>query len=140
MVAMFVIAGINSNRVERENAAAAVASAAIEAAKTPEQKEAEAKIKREAENRMNKVSVAVIAVHNVMRDPESLRWSLVLANADASVICLEYRARNGFGGMNVENLVFVKDMPYKSVTKWNKHCTSDSLFDMKSVTLSIAKS
>lgn len=58
-----------------------------------------------------------------MREPESVVWESVTANDDASVICLQYRARNGFGGMARENVVFDKIGGSKEPSRWNRNCT-----------------
>lgn len=93
--------------------------------KTPEQIAAEA----QKENRFQITVMAATVVKNSMRDPDSLVWENILANDEATVICMEYRARNGFGGMNREFVVMTQDKTYQTVAAWNKHCTK-SMNDM----------
>lgn len=88
-------------------------------APTPEQ--VAAKAKRDAT--FNQTVAAAKAVKQALRDPDSLTWESIRANDDASVICLEYRAKNGFGGMNREFAVFVKGKASQKPEMWNKHCT-----------------
>ena len=63
-----------------------------------------------------------------MRDPDSFKVEFIGVNADASVGCLEYRAKNGFGGMNRATAVLRKNKLSGEVADWNKHCTQP-LFD-----------
>lgn len=67
-----------------------------------------------------------------MRDPDSLVWEDIRANEDATVICLSYRARNGFGGMNREFAVYGGGKASQKPAAWNKYCTQP-LSDMKHV-------
>ena len=66
---------------------------------------------------------AATLVKKAMREPDSLVWESLSANEDASVICLEYRARNGFGGMNREFAVIAEGSASQKASAWNKHCT-----------------
>lgn len=68
-----------------------------------------------------------------LREPESVKWANVLASDDGAVVCVTYRARNGFGGMNVEDVSFAKGKISKAVTAWNKNCAGKSMNDMKYV-------
>jgi hypothetical protein len=61
-------------------------------------------------------------VKSKLRDPGSVVWERVLANADGSVICLDYRARNGLGGMGRELFVLANGVPSKAATDWDRHC------------------
>lgn len=62
-------------------------------------------------------------VRSTLRNPKSIEWDEIRANDDASVICLEYRAQNGFGGMNKEFFVFTKDKASQEPAVWNRVCT-----------------
>src|SRR5690606_21641937 len=96
---VFIVWAIGSNNNEKAPIANLPKSAEQIAA------EAEAKAKNDAERAREEaafqktVKVASV-VKQSLRDPDSLIWESIRANDDASVICLEYRARNGFGGMN----------------------------------------
>ena len=55
-------------------------------------------------------------------DPDSLQWIKIRANDSGSVVCAEYRARNGFGGMNVGMTPVIAGIPADSPEIWNKNC------------------
>jgi hypothetical protein len=63
------------------------------------------------------------ALKKDLRDPDSLVWETVRANDNASVICIEYRAKNGFGGMNRDFIAVVNNNVKRDAAAWNKHCT-----------------
>lgn len=100
--------------------------------KTAEQLAAESAAKAEKEATFQKTLFAAAAIKKAMRDPDSLTWESIRSNDDASVICLEYRARNGFGGMNREFAVLANGKASQKPAAWNKHCTQP-LKDMKHV-------
>jgi hypothetical protein len=98
----------------------------VQVAKSPEQVAAEAK----KEAAFQRVVAAMQIVIDAARNPESVKWDTVLANDDASVICLGYRAQNGFGGMNKEIVVVAKGTASQKAAVWNRHCLTQ-LNDMK---------
>ena len=49
-----------------------------------------------------------VTLRKSMRDPDSFKVSSALEMEDGAV-CYQYRARNGFGGMNVAQAVFTGD-------------------------------
>ncbi len=71
---------------------------------------------------------------DAMRNPDSFKVSSALFMNDG-VVCYEYRAQNGFGGMNVGNAVLtekgtVKTNEMEGGTKlWNKECANKSGYD-----------
>ncbi len=71
-----------------------------------------------------------------LRAPDSLTFESIRANDDASIVCVEYRAQNGFGGLNKEILVYAKGKATNTPAAWNKNCTQ-SLFDMGHARLAI---
>lgn len=85
-----------------------------------------------AEARFQKTAAIARTIKNNLREPESMTLETARANDDASVVCLEYRARNGFGGMSKEFVVFAQNKAHQTPEAWNKHCTQP-LFDMKHV-------
>jgi hypothetical protein len=86
-----------------------------------------------AEARFQKTAVMANALKKALREPESVVWETILANDDASVICFEYRARNGFGGMAKEFTVFADNKASQDANVWNKHCTKtfNNMMDVK---------
>lgn len=122
VVAAMVIGNWQQRQKEREGEA-------IKSAMTPEQRAAadraaaaEAAQKTRKEAGFRKVVAALLAIRDANRNPSSVTWDSIRANDDASLICIEYRGQNGFGGMNKEFVVFVKDAPSQKVAMWNKHC------------------
>lgn len=75
------------------------------------------------------VRMAIKSLKKAARDPESVIVDVARSNKDGSVICLEYRARNGFGGMNREHLAVADGKALGTPKHWNTHCTKE-LFDM----------
>jgi len=76
------------------------------------------------------VSVLKVIKKN-LREPDSLVIETVLTNENATVVCAEYRAKNGFGGMTREFIVYANKNLSQSAEVWNKHCLKE-MFDMKS--------
>ncbi len=98
---------------------AAVVGGTSSSTMTPEQHAAS---KQKSES-MKKTMLALQAIKKSMRDPDSLKWEDITANDDASVICISYRAKNGFGGMNRDIATVVNDKFHTDKKTWNKHCT-----------------
>lgn len=84
------------------------------------------------EARFQKTAATARIIKSNLREPESMTLESARANDDASVVCLEYRARNGFGGMSKEFVVFANGKASQEANAWNKHCTKP-LFDMKHI-------
>lgn len=75
------------------------------------------------------------AVTRRMRDPGSFVVESLLTNHTGTIACMQYRSKNGFGGMNRESAILV-DNNAKDATKasWRKYCTdgmSDIMEDVK---------
>lgn len=68
-----------------------------------------------------------------LRNPDSLDFDEILANDDGSVICMTYRAQNGFGGMNLERAVFKDGKPSQTRASWRANCANKILFDVTNV-------
>lgn len=77
--------------------------------------------------------LAAKAVKASLRNPDSLSFEQILANDDGSVICLTYRAQNGFGGMNIEHVMFKDGDPSQSHASWHAHCAGKMLNDVTAV-------
>lgn len=65
-----------------------------------------------------------------MREPESVVWEYMGANEKGEVVCLRYRARNGFGGMSDETMTVTTKESGPEAALWNRYCTSGGLYDM----------
>lgn len=90
-------------------------------------------LEQKKELAFQKTVLAAATLKKSLREPESLVWESILANDDASVICLEYRSRNGFGGMGREIVVMANGKATQKVAEWNRHCTGPLMNDMKNV-------
>lgn len=122
-----VVVGMIAASISDQEQTAAVAAA--EAAKTPEQRAAE-KAQKEADTTRYAIAAATSKLlRETMRDPESLKYETLRVSEDASVICAEYSARNGFGGMNREFMVVANGKTSQKPSAWNRHCTK-SMHDM----------
>lgn len=70
-------------------------------------------------------SVAMLsakALKDSLRNPESLAFVYIHTNDDGSVVCMKYRAQNGFGGMNVGYVVYRDGLPSDTPSVFNKNC------------------
>ena len=62
-----------------------------------------------------------------MRDPDSFKLDTVLL-VDDGTVCYQYRARNGFGGMNIEQAVLSPKLLFRTSEQsgfarlWNRYC------------------
>jgi hypothetical protein len=80
-----------------------------------------------------------------MRNPDSFKLASVYLTLNGTV-CYEYRAQNGFGGMNFERAVLSKkedDILIKGMegfsTSWNRECTKDGGEDIAEYVALLAK-
>jgi uncharacterized OB-fold protein len=96
---------------------------------TPQQKAEKAA----ARARFNTTAGVVAAIKSSLREPDSAKWEAIRANDDASVVCIIYRARNGFGGVNLEKVSFVRGAMHREAEPWDQNCADKDLYDMKSV-------
>lgn len=110
---------------------------AIEAAKTPEQRTAEAAENARREVAFQRTVAVVKRLKQNLREPDSVVWEQIYANDDATTICITYRARNGFGGMNRESVVIANGKASQEPAAWNRHCANKALRDMKKVTYAL---
>jgi hypothetical protein len=68
-------------------------------------------------------------LESAMRNPDSFKLSQALIMDNGSV-CYQYRAQNGFGGMNIEHAVLTASGKFKNEnesgfrTLWNKECAN----------------
>ena len=89
--------------------------------------EREAKVQKVVE----RAYMGKIALRDAARNPDSLVVESVTFT-DAGAICYEYRAQNGFGGMNRENAVLAPgaDRLKLSDAAWNTHCANRYVTDI----------
>lgn len=94
-------------------------------AKTPEQMAEEVLSK----NRGAFTFAALKAIHNSLREPDSVKWVEIMSNADGSVICASYRAKNGFGGLSLEHTTLIRGEVFTGGERWNENCLG-RMYDM----------
>ncbi len=81
-------------------------------------------------NRKKGAAIGVVMLKSRMRNPDSFQLVSVLAMPKGRY-CYEYRAQNGFGGMNVENAVLYEPMILTTDhAAWNKYCARKTGIDL----------
>src|SRR5258705_3579545 len=111
---------------------AAFAIGGISAIVTPEHpapvlSAAEQAAKQKSEAAFQRAVAGAKQLKKSMRNPDSFKLSEALI-MDDSAVCYEYRAQNGFGGMNVSHADLAPNDQFKSsdspgyTTLWNKEC------------------
>lgn len=89
-----------------------------------------AKVKEQDSKRFVFARVFVRALKEQMRDPDSFKVESIRVNEEATVACIEYRAKNGFGGINREFAVYKNGALLRSnAGAWNASCTK-SMYDL----------
>lgn len=67
---------------------------------------------------------AVKTIKQAAKDPDSIDFTALDVNGDATVACAEYRGKNSFNAKVKQFTVFVNGAGITGDTKaWNKHCT-----------------
>jgi len=110
---LLVFAGIVSGGNQAGNTVAAN-SALTEGNTSAEDKAATA--------RTEFAALAVASLRKALRDPDSFKLERAFTTMDAKYACVLYRARNGFGGMNRERVVFTTKGGDQSASAWNRRC------------------
>ena len=82
-----------------------------------------------ATKRYGAAMAVAASLKKAMRDPDTLQFESMRVSNDSSVICTEYRGRNGFGGMTKSVAVFVNGTGGTDAARWNKHCQKP-LYDL----------
>lgn len=82
----------------------------------------------DAEEKRHRMAVAAMrTIIKSLRDPESVKWDSVMVSSDASLVCVEYRAKNGFGGYTFERVLFKNMAPSQKADDWNRLCARTPL-------------
>lgn len=117
-----IISGITNSKGNSDGGAQHSAASTLSSAPDP--------TKEKEELRIALAHAAASDLKASMRNPDSLVIESARANEDASIMCVEYRAQNGFGGMNREFIAFDKDSKaHQQASWWNKHCKS-AMYDV----------
>jgi hypothetical protein len=73
-----------------------------------------------------------VADATVKNDPTaSLVWEDLYTNADATVVCAQFRVRNALGGMDRKRVSATGAETSESVDAWNKRCAGNGFFSEK---------
>lgn len=68
------------------------------------------------------------AVLKGLNDPDSLQWDDLYTNENGTLVCAEYRARNGFNGMVRKYLSVTNTKSSDTIPDWNLNCTGRKRF------------
>jgi hypothetical protein len=124
VVAVLMIAMIASHKVAPMGNGAVEASGPVANETAPDPHKA-------ARDLQEKTAFAAgSALKAASRNPDSLVIESGLASADGQLLCVRYRAQNGFGGMNREAVAFYKGRTHESAAFWNAHCAHRVLDDL----------
>ena len=89
----------------------------------------------EQQIRNSRALAAMVAVKSGLRNRNSVQWDSVTVNSDASLVCIKYRAQNGFGGMASERVLYRDGIPTQERNDWLALCDRTQLIDMSHVAL-----
>lgn len=98
------------------------AAAAREAAIPPERRAAEAAEKARAERRFQNAAGVANVLKLSMRNPKSFELMSAQSDELGRVVCLGYRAQNGFGGYSIEMAVFVNGVLQSQTGSVGRFC------------------
>ena len=88
---------------------------------------------KQTKHRDYQAYLAAKALKSSLRNPDSLSFESILASDDGNVICMKYRAQNGFGGMNLGHVVFKDGEPSEKRAAWQSNCAHKVLNDVTAV-------
>jgi Na+-translocating ferredoxin:NAD+ oxidoreductase RnfG subunit len=143
-VLMSIIANIQTSHIEQQNAEAEHARIM---ALTPQQREYEQSQKNKAatkaaekekhsNDQYHRALIGALTLKKAARDPDSFNLISALVIDENNAVCYQYRARNGFGGMNIEQAVFSgKNDKIKTSSEdgfasaWNRECGNRSGYE-----------
>jgi hypothetical protein len=63
------------------------------------------------------------AVKSSLNDPDSLRINSIGVNGIATIVCVDYRAKNAYGGYVMGTATFINGKASQSAEVWNANCT-----------------
>lgn len=89
--------------------------------------------KKKADERVQRASAGAVLLKKSMRNPDSFKLESALVISGSGAVCYDYRAQNGFGGINAGHAVLAPDGK-KFLTSdmdgfsrlWNKECANKS--------------
>lgn len=100
------------------------APAPLSAAEIPNKK-----IKEQNESsRMLGILIVKKTLKDSLRDPTSLVYESYLTSEDGRLHCVNYRAKNGFGGYGKEFIVMEDGKASQKKSDWNKKCAKKEMY------------
>lgn len=96
---------------------------------TPEQQAVQDKAARNSNARITSTVRTRRSIEQNLRDPKSVEWVSTAASEDGSVVCVVYRARNGFGGMSLERAAMVDQAIRTDSATWQQNCIGKKLIE-----------
>lgn len=109
-----------------------IKSAFTETGTTEKAQTAEEIAAKEASDKRTRMAYVLIRnVKKSLREPESLDVINVFSNENADLLCIKYRARNGFGGYSIGYYVIGEFGDSDSVKAWNAMCLKE-MYDVTS--------
>jgi ribosomal protein L40E len=99
----------------------------------PKQSAADVVAEKAGDHRDTAALKAAQAIKDNLNDPTSARFDKVLVNADGTLVCMRYRARNGFGALILTQAVVRDGQAEKPANAWHKNCAGVDLYDVTEV-------
>lgn len=96
---------------------------------TPEEKAAAELAAKQYSTRAAAARIVQTAIKRSLYDPDSIKYVGLWVSDDADLVCADYRAKNAFGGMIPQTLVWRNGKAYDTTSAWNKYCANVSLND-----------
>lgn len=81
-------------------------------------------------HRKQMASIALSTLRRSLRNPDTLDVQSLSSSESGNIICIEYRAQNGFGGVTLAQTVFTAKGGTDSARAWNRNCAHKSLYDL----------
>ena len=128
LVTVVIVSCIASNQTDHEERVARVA--ALEAAKSPQQRADEAAAKQRDDSNLQSALKIARVLKRKVKDPESFKLTSLLL-FDSGEACFEYTAKNAFGGTvqakavsdGKSKILGSESDGNQFVAAWNKTCT-----------------
>ncbi|MBU3624763.1 hypothetical protein ICN48_00720 [Polynucleobacter sp. JS-Safj-400b-B2] len=87
--------------------------------------------KQLAEMRYYQGVILAKTIKNSLKNPSSMQLERVSVNEDGSLVCMAYRAQNGFGGMDLAPAVMIRGKISNDGNVWDKNCKGKSMYNLK---------
>jgi hypothetical protein len=92
-----------------------------------------------AEQRNMNIVLYARSLKAAARNPQSVEFDRVIANGDGTLVCFDYRAQNGFGGMTKERTAFAPNGGSQERRVVRTICSDKAMQDITDEALSLIK-